>query len=196
LEGLLDEAVRRALQIVSDNDDSKPDGPELSDDKRRAVAESVGIAALKYADLSQNRTSDYVFSYDKMLAMTGNTATYMQYAYARVRSIFAKGHVDIDALRDSGAPILLGTPAERALGLELLRFSEALELTVADYRPNQLTAYLFDLANRYSTFFEQCPVLRADTPQLRQSRLLLCDLTARTIRQGLELLGIKVVEKM
>ena len=94
LEGLLDEAVRRALQIVSDNDDSKPDGPELSDDTRRAVAESVGIAALKYADLSQNRTSDYVFSYDKMLAMTGNTATYMQYAYARVRSIFAKGDVD------------------------------------------------------------------------------------------------------
>ena len=123
------------------------------------MAETVGIAALKYADLSQNRTSDYVFSYDKMLAMNGNTATYMQYAYARVRSIFARGKVDIEALRASPAPILLGSPAERALALELLRFGEALDLALADYRPNQLTAYLFDLANRYSTFFEQCHVL-------------------------------------
>ena len=156
----------------------------------------MGIAALKYADLSQNRTSDYVFSYDKMLAMTGNTATYMQYAYARVRSIFAKGNVDVDALRASGTPILLNSPAERALALELLHFAEALDMTAADYRPNQLTAYLFDLANRYSTFFEQCHVLRAESEELRQSRLLLCDLTARTIQKGLELLGIKVVEKM
>jgi arginyl-tRNA synthetase len=196
LEGLLDEAVRRAFEIVSANDDAKPDGPELSADQRRQIAETVGIAALKYADLSQNRTSDYVFSYDKMLAMSGNTATYMQYAYARVRSIFARGGVDAEALRASGAPILLGAPAERALALELLRFAEALDLTLADYRPNQLTAYLFDLANRYSTFFEQCHVLRAESEPLRQSRLLLCDLTARTIRQGLELLGIQVVEKM
>ncbi len=196
LEGLLDEAVRRAAEIVAAGDDAKPDGPELSAAERQRIAETVGIAALKYADLSQNRTSDYVFSYDKMLAMTGNTATYMQYAYARVRSIFAKGRVEVDRLRASGAPILLDSPAERALGLELLRFAEALELTVADYRPNQLTAYLFDLANRYSTFFEQCPVLRAETDELRQSRLLLCDLTARTIQKGLELLGIEVVEKM
>ncbi len=227
LESLLDEAVRRALEIVSANDDAKPDGPELSDRQRRQVAESVGIAALKYADLSQNRTSDYVFSYDKMLAMSGNTATYMQYAYARVRSIFAKGNIDVAALRagtvpvfsgtvpvfvsaktglspssppsppqPAGAPILLDSPAERALAVELLRFSEALEMTAADYRPNQLTAYLFDLANRYSTFFEQCHVLRAPSDELRQSRLLLCDLTARTIQKGLELLGIEVVEKM
>jgi len=196
LEGLLDEAVRRAAQIVNANDDAKPGGPELSPAERAKVAEAVGIAALKYADLSQNRTSDYVFSYDKMLAMNGNTATYMQYAYARVRSIFARGKVDVDALRASAAPILLGTPAERALGLELLRLGEAIDLAVTDYRPNQLTTYLFDLANRYSTFFESCPVLRAETEALRQSRLLLCDLTARTIRQGLELLGINVVDKM
>jgi arginyl-tRNA synthetase len=196
LESLLDEAVARAAAIVQANDEAKPDGPELSAQQRARVAETVGIAALKYADLSQNRTSDYVFSYDKMLAMTGNTATYMQYAYARVRSIFAKGGVDVAALRTSGAAILLDTPAERALGLELLRFAEALDLAVLDYRPNQLTAYLFDLANRYSTFFEQCPVLKAETPALRQSRLLLCDLTARTIEKGLELLGIRVVEKM
>lgn len=196
LEGLLDEAVRRAAAIVAASDDAKPDGPELSPQQRARIAETVGIAALKYADLSQNRTSDYVFSYDKMLAMTGNTATYMQYAYARVRSIFAKGGVEAEALRRSGAEIVLATPAERALGLELLRFSEALDLAMDDYRPNLLTAYLFDLANRYSTFFEQCPVLKADTPALRQSRLLLCDLTARTIQKGLELLGIHVVEKM
>lgn len=196
LEGLLDEAVARARAIVDANDDAKPDGPELSQAQRARVAETVGIAALKYADLSQNRTSDYVFSYAKMLAMNGNTATYMQYAYARVRSIFAKGGVDPVALWESRPPILLDTPAERALGLELLRFGEALDLAVADYRPNQLTAYLFDLANSYSTFFEQCPVLRAGTERLRRSRLVLCDLTARTIRKGLELLGIDVVEKM
>jgi arginyl-tRNA synthetase len=196
LESLLNEAVSRALGIVSANDDAKPGGPELLPDERVRVAETVGIGALKYADLSQNRTSDYVFSYDKMLAMNGNTATYMQYAYARVRSIFAKSGVDVERLRASTSRIVLTTPAERALGLELLRFSEALEILVADYRPNQLTSYLFDLANRYSTFFEACPVLRAETEDLRQSRLLLCDLTARTIQKGLELLGIQVVDKM
>lgn len=196
LMGLLDEAVARAGQIVAENDDKKLGGAELSPDERREIAEKVGIAALKYADLSQNRTSDYVFSYDKMLAMNGNTATYMQYAYARVRSIFRKGSVDIDALRSSGAALSLGAPAERGLALAILRFSEALEFTLADYRPNQLTTYLFDLANAYSTFFEQCPVLKAETPELRDSRLLLCDLTARTLKQGLALLGIEVVEKM
>ncbi len=196
LEGLLDEAVRRAGEIVAENDDAKPKGPELDAERRAHIAETVGIAALKYADLSQNRTSDYVFSYDKMLVMNGNTATYMQYAYARVRSIFARGGFDIEAIRDSKAKILLDSPAERALGLELLRFAEALDLAAADYRPNQLTAYLFELANRYSTFFDQCHVIRAETPELQQSRLLLCDLTARTIQKGLELLGIAVVEKM
>lgn len=196
LESLLDEAVSRAFAIVSANDDAKPTGRDLSDEQRRHIAERVGIAALKYADLSQNRTSDYVFSYDKMLAMNGNTATYMQYAYARVRSIFAKGNIEADALRRSSAPIRLGTPAERELGLSLLRFSEALDNTVADYRPNQLTTYLFELAGKYSTFFEECPVLRAESDELRVSRLKLCDLTARTIGQGLDLLGIQVVEKM
>ncbi len=196
LESLLDEAVRRAHQVVSANDDAKPGGAELSPEDRRRIAETVGIGALKYADLSQNRTSDYVFSYDKMLAMNGNTGTYMQYAYARVRSIFAKGNIDIDSLRQSGAAIRLDTPAERALGVELLRFGEAVESAIRDYRPSQLTGYLYDLAGLYSTFYETSPVLKAPTEHLRQSRLLLCDLTARTIRQGLELLGIDVVEKM
>ena len=196
LEGLLDEAILRAARIVAENDDAKPDGAELSPDQRACVAETVGIGALKYADLSQNRSSDYEFDYEKMLAMNGNTATYMQYAYARVRNIFAKGNIDIEQLRASGAAIALGTPAERALGLELLRFGDALSLAMTDYRPNQLTAYLFDLANSFSTFYEKCPVLKAETPELRDSRLLLSDLTARTIRQGLELLGIGVEEKM
>ena len=196
LEGLLDEAILRAARIVAENDDAKPDGAELSPEQRACVAETVGIGALKYADLSQNRTSDYEFDYEKMLAMNGNTATYMQYAYARVRNIFAKGNIDVEQLRASGAAIALGTPAERALALELLRFGDALSLAMTDYRPNQLTAYLFDLANSFSTFYEKCPVLKAETPELRDSRLLLSDLTARTIRKGLELLGIGVEEKM
>ena len=196
LESLLDEAVSRAAAIVAENDDKKPAGPELSAEERARIADVVGIASLKYADLSQNRTSDYVFSYDKMLAMTGNTGTYLQYAYARVQGVAAKGKVDLVALRTSGADIRLDADAERALALELLRFGDALDDTLADFRPNQLTSYLFELANCYSTFYEQCPVLKAETDKLRTSRLLLCDLTARTLRQGLALLGIGVVEKM
>ncbi len=196
LEGLLDEAILRAARIVAANDDAKPDGAELSPEQRACVAETVGIGALKYADLSQNRTSDYEFDYDKMLAMNGNTATYMQYAYARVRNIFAKGDIDVEQLRGSGAAIALSSPAERALGLELLRLGDALNATVVDYRPNHLTAYLFDVANSFSSFYERCSVLKAETPELRNSRLLLCDLTARTILKGLELLGIGAEEKM
>lgn len=197
LADLLDGAVRKALEIVSANDDGKPGGAELSAEERRRVAEAVGIGAIKYADLSHNRTSDYVFSYDKMMATTGNTATYLQYAYARVRNIFAKGDVRIEALRASGASIQLGSPAERALALEILRFSEALDAAISEYRPNQLTSYLYDqLAQTYSTFYEACPVLKADTPESRTSRLLLCDLTARVLKQGLELLGIETVERM
>jgi len=156
----------------------------------------VGIGALKYADLSQNRTSDYTFSYDKMLLMNGNTATYMQYSYARVRSIFAKGGFEAEAVRSSGLKIVLAHAAERALGLQLLRFAEALTQVEAESMPHYLTGYLFDLAKAYSAFFEHCPVLRADSEELKSSRLLLCDLTARTIKLGLDLLGIQVVERM
>jgi arginyl-tRNA synthetase len=197
LAALLDEAVERAYAIVSQNDASRPE-PLLSADERRQVAERIGIGAIKYADLSHNRTSDYVFSYDKMLAMTGNTATYMQYSYARVRSIFGKAGVHESEIRNpkSTIAVLLDTPQERALAIALLQFAEALERVVADYRPNHLTAYLFELATRYSDFFEKCPVLRAETDELRMSRLVLCDLTARTIQRGLDLLGIEVVERM
>jgi arginyl-tRNA synthetase len=207
LVGLLDEAVERAYAIVCQNDDERPE-PLLNNELRLQAAERIGIGAIKYADLAHNRTSDYVFSYDKMLAMTGNTAAYMQYSYARVRSIFEKGGVDIDALRQRAAgpaglgslkstpAYLLATPPERALVVAILRFCEALDRVVADYRPNHLTAYLFELASRYSEFFENCPVLKAETDELRTSRLLLCDLTARTLQRGLNLLGIEVVERM
>ncbi len=196
LESLLDEAVRRAGDVVAANDEAKPGGPELSPEQRQCVAETVGMGALKYADLAQNRTSDYVFSFDKMLAMNGNTGTYMQYAYARIRSIFRKGNVDAASLVGSGAKILLETPEERALGLQILRLGEAIDQVVADYRPNQLTSYLFDLAGCFTSFYEKHSVLKAESDALLQSRLLLCDLTARTIRQGLALLGIDVVEQM
>jgi arginyl-tRNA synthetase len=130
-----------------------------------------------------------------MLAMNGNTATYMQYAFARVRSIFVKGNIDIRKIRTQTEKLVLTEPAERALALELLKFGEAVEFALRDYRPNFLTTYLFELANRYSVFFEQCPVLKADG-DLKTSRLLLCDLTARTLQKGLELLGIETVERM
>ena len=196
LEGLLDEAIFRALTVVSENDEAKRDGPELSAEKRKQIAETVGIAALKYADLSHNRESDYTFSYDKMLALQGNTATYMQYAYARILSIFHKGGVDAAALVASEAKIDLAEPAERQLALAVLRMAEALEHSVSDYRPNHLTDYLFDVADKFTTFYTQCPVLKAESPEVRDSRLLLCDLTARVLKTGLSLLGIDVVEKM
>jgi len=194
LEGLLDEAVSRASQVVRASSDELAEGDEA---RQQEVAETVGIAALKYGDLSHNRESDYAFSYEKMLALNGNTSTYMQYAYARVQSIFRRGEVDIDTLRTGGAKITIEHPAERQLAIAILRFSEALDDVLLDYRPNYLTSYLFDqLAKSYSGFFENCPVLKAETQEQKNSRLLLCDLTARVIQQGLDLLGIQTVEKM
>jgi arginyl-tRNA synthetase len=204
LVSLLDEAVERAYKIVCENDDARPE-PLLSEAERRTVAERIGIGAIKYADLAHNRTSDYVFSYDKMLAMTGNTAAYMQYSYARVKSIFEKAQVSGVGFQVSGNTdtrhltpdtFLLTSPPERALALALLQFSEALDRVAADYRPNHLNAYLFELASRYSDFFEHCPVIKAETDGLRNSRLALCDLTARTLERGLNLLGIETVERM
>jgi arginyl-tRNA synthetase len=180
----------RARQVVDEN------SPELACEAREQVAETVGLGAVKYADLSQNRLSDYIFDWDKMLAMDGNTATYMQYAYARNRSIFRRGNVDAAALRAGSPPVLLEAPEERVLGLQLLRFDEILDLAAAEYKPNRITDYLWDLSKAYSRFFTECPVLKAPTPELRQSRLLLCDLTARVIQRGLDLLGIRTVERM
>jgi arginyl-tRNA synthetase len=200
LGDLLDEAVRRAGEVYEhirqEAIERGEDVPELGPDELRRVHEVVGHGAVKYADLSQNRTTDYVFDWDKMLAMDGNTATYMQYAFVRNRGIFRKGEVDVQALRADPPPVLLHAPEERALAVQLLRFPEALDAAAADYRPSLITTYLWDLAKTYSGFFQNCPVLKAETPELRRSRLLLCDLTARVIQRGLDLLGIRTVERM
>jgi arginyl-tRNA synthetase len=187
---LLNEAVERAIEIVNEN------SPYLSEAERSHVAEAVGLGAVKYADLAHNRTSDYQFNWDKMLAMDGNTATYMQYAYARNRSIFAKGNVEAERFRtDSPMPVIEKTE-ERNLSLHLLRFEDALLEAAAEYQPSAITTYLWNLAKSYSGFFQNCPVLKAETPALRDSRLLLCDLTARVIQRCLDLLGIRTVERM
>lgn len=196
LESLLDESIVQARKIVDTNDDAKPGGAELDAAARARIAEAVGIGAIKYADLCQNRESDYVFSWEKMLATNGDTATYMQYAYARVCGIFRKGNVDRAALQKTAGQVLIATPAERALALVLARFSETLDQAAAECRPNFLTQYLFETANSFSTFFEECPVLKAESDALRTSRLLLADLTARVIATGLDLLGIRTIEQM
>jgi arginyl-tRNA synthetase len=189
LEALLDEGVERAAKVVAEAGRG-----EMDEATRRQVAETVGIGAIKYADLSQNRTTDYVFSFDKMLQLTGNTAAYMQYAVARVEGICTKGGVDRAALR-TARPVLLAAPQERALALGLMRFAEVLEDVEADNRPNLLTAWLYDLAGRYSTFYDALPVLKAEG-EVCASRLAICDLTGRVLRRGLDLLGIGTVERM
>lgn len=194
LESLLDEAVAQALKIVSENDDAKPNGAELDQAERERVADVVGLGGIKYADLMHNRESDYTFSYEKMLATKGNTATYMQYAYARTAGIFRKAGVDPASLDD--APVVLGEPAERALALKLLRFGESVAAVADDNRPNVLTDYLFDLAGTFSTFFEQCPVIKAQSEESKVSRLKLVRLTGDVIKTGLGLLGIGVAEQM
>ncbi len=200
LMDLLNEAVRRAAEVYEQTRQDRlargEEVPELTPEERGQVEEAVGIGAVKYADLCQNRTTDYKFDFDKMLAMQGNTATYMQYAYARNRSIFRKGGEDVTPYRTDPPRPLLETPHERALALALLRFEEALASAAAECQPSAITSYLWDLAKTYSGFFQNCPVLKAPTPELKRSRLLLCDLTARVIQCGLQLLGIRTIERM
>jgi arginyl-tRNA synthetase len=190
LESLLDESIAEAKKVVAEN------SPELDLAQQHQVATVVGIGAIKYADLSQNRISDYVFDWQKMMAKNGNTATYMQYAYARTRSVFRKAGIAAEAIREQRMEISLSRPAERAIGVRLLRLPEVLEFAAEECKPNVLTDYLFDLANAFSTFWEECPVLKAESVQRRDSRLALCDLTARTLKSGLDLLGIDVVDRM
>ena len=192
LESLLDEGVERALAVVTTADQER--GTGMPTEERQRIAEAVGIGAIKYADLSQNRTTDYVFSFDKMLELKGNTAAYMQYAVARVEGIFARGGIDREAVRREAA-VTFTDPRERALALELVRFGETLEDVEADDRPNLLTSWLFDVAGAYSTFYDALPVLKAEGEE-RATRLALCDLTGRSLRTGLELLGIQVPERM
>jgi arginyl-tRNA synthetase len=193
LKELLDEAVEKARVVVEGKN------PELDEKRKAEISKAVGIGAVKYADYSNNRTSDYVFSFDKMLAMDGNTAPYMQYAYARIKSIERKAQtkdVDIAAELKGLEKLNLTEPAELDLAKYLIRYGEAIEAAVSDYRPNYLTSYLYELAQKFSVFYTNCPVLQAPKDK-RPTRLMLCDLTAETIKHGLStLLGIEVVEQM
>jgi arginyl-tRNA synthetase len=200
LNDLLDAAVAQAAQEYErsrrERQQRGEEVPELTPAERQQLEEAVGIGAVKYADLSQNRNSDYVFNLQKMVSFEGNTATYLQYAYVRTRSIGRKAPLALEDLRRQPPIPRLGTPAERALALALLRFEEALSNAAADYQPCLVAAYLWDLARTFSTFYQQCPVLRAATADEVAGRLLLCDLTARTLQCGLYLLGIRTVEHM
>lgn len=192
LQDLLDEAIIRTRKDLEGR---------LEEEKRHEteefianVSRTIGLSAVKYADLSQNRISNYTFSYDKMLALQGNTAPYMLYAYVRVQGIGRKGEIDFENL-DAAAQVILQSDAELVLAKHLLLLSEVVDVVGGDLLPNRICQYLFELSQKFNQFFEQCPVLKAEEP-LRTSRLILCDLTARTLKLGLELLGIKVLERM
>ncbi|QLB43693.1 arginine--tRNA ligase [Mannheimia pernigra] len=186
LKNLLDEAVERADKLISER------STNLTAEEKAAVVEAVAIGSVKYSDLSKNRTTDYVFDWDNMLTFEGNTAPYMQYAYTRIRSIFARASIDENAL--SGT-IQLKEPKERALAVKLLQFEEALNGVAKDGMPHILCQYLYELAGTFSSFYEACPILNAEE-DTKNSRLKLAALTAKTLKQGLDLLGIKTIEKM
>jgi arginyl-tRNA synthetase len=182
---LCEESVERAMAMVSSKN------PDLAEAERRKIAETVGIAAIKYADLSKNRNSDYIFDWDSMLALDGNTAPYLLYAYARIRSIFRRAGLDPAARYQ----ITLMATEEKALAMKLVQFSEVVETLAEDCLPNQLCLYLYELSGIFMRFYEACPVLKAEGFE-RESRLGLCQLTALTLKQGLELLGIIPLEQM
>ncbi|MEV4753604.1 arginine--tRNA ligase [Micromonospora sp. NPDC049559] len=182
---LLDEAVARAAELA------RRKNPDLDEQEVTAVARAAGIGAIKYADLATDRNRDYVFDWQRMLALDGNTAPYLQYAHARIRSIFRRAGVGVP----EGAPVIVGEPAERALAIALLDFGAVVRTVEATLEFHRLAGYLHTVAATFSGFYENCPVLRADGP-VRQSRLVLCDLTARVLRQGLHLLGIASPDRM
>ena len=188
LADLLNEAEERAFKIVSEKN------PALPEAQRKEIARVIGLGAVKYADLLPNRQSDYVFSWDKMLALTGNTAPYLQYAYARTRSIFRKSE-EISPVTTRHTALALSAPEEITLAKHLLNFGLTLEAVAEEYRPNFLCSYLYELAGKFTSFYENCPVLKAEEA-IRNSRLMLCDLTASVLKQGLNILGIEVVEQM
>jgi len=195
LRDLLEEACRRARKIIDEKN------PDLSEAEKIDVAQKIGIGAVKYADLSQYRMTDYVFSWEKMLSLQGNTAPYLQNAYVRIRSIFRKAgeswhrHPADEELGWKPMPLQLGDSAEINLAKRLCQFAEIVPHVLNDFRPNILANYLFEVANSFHTFYEACPVLKSEEPA-RGSRLALCDLTAKVLYRGLDLLGIKVPEKM
>ncbi len=188
LEDLLDEAEERALKVVTEKN------PDLPAAERKEIARIVGLGAVKYADLLPNRQSDYQFNWEKMLALQGNTAPYLQYAYTRVRSIFRRGG-ESSAVSGQPSAISLNAPDELALAKHLMNFGLALEAVAEECRPNFLCNYLYELAGLFARFYESCPVLKAEGTE-RATRLLLCDLTGRVLKQGLAALGIEVTEQM
>ena len=190
LQELLDEAIARTRATVEER--LKEEERTESDEFIQNVAEKVGIGAIKYADLSQNRVSDYTFSYDRMLDLKGNTAPYMLYAYVRVQGISRKGEVDLSTL---DAELKLTEESEFTLAKHLLAFDEVLDEVERELLPNRLCQYLFELSQKFNQFYDRCSVLQAEEP-LRTSRLVLCDLTARSLKLGLWLLGIEVLERM
>ena len=187
LADLLDEAVDRASKLIAEK------ATALSAEEQAAVIEAVAIGAVKYADLSKNRTTDYVFDWDNMLSFEGNTAPYMQYAYTRIRSIFNKTDIKTTALLE--ARLNLADEKELALAIKLLQFEEAVQTVAKDGTPHVLCNYLYELAGIFSGFYEHCPILTADEAT-KLSRLKLAALSEKTLKQGLDLLGIKTVEKM
>jgi arginyl-tRNA synthetase len=190
LVDLLDEAVTRAAAAVADKN------PDLEADEASDVARMVGIGALKYADLSTDRLRDYVFDWDRMLSFDGNTAPYLQYARVRCLSIFRRGEIDPAPYLEGGSEVILAHPAERDLALALLGFPAAVEATLESYMHHKLCSYLFETAGLYTTFFETCPVLKAPDQTTRDSRLVLCALTAKVLGTGLGVLGIETPERM
>ena len=184
---LLDEAEQRAYTLVRDKN------PELDDPALRTIAHAVGIGAVKYADLSKNRSSDYIFNFEQMLSFEGNTAPYLLYAYTRVASVFRKAGLD---MADVNGDFLLQEEAEQALAARLVQFGEVLESVAEKGLPHLLCSYLYDVAGLFSTFYEHCPILSGDNEALKQSRLKLAALTARTLKQGMELLGLSPLERM
>jgi len=184
---LLDEAEQRAYTLVRDKN------PELDDQALRTIAHAVGIGAVKYADLSKNRSSDYIFNFEQMLSFEGNTAPYLLYAYTRVASVFRKAGLD---MADVNGDFLLQEEAEQALAARLVQFGEVLESLAEKGLPHLLCSYLYDVAGLFSTFYEHCPILSGDNEALKQSRLKLAALTARTLKQGMELLGLSPLERM
>ena len=188
LADLLDEAIERAGVLISQKSTA------LSEQEKADVIEAVGIGSVKYADLSKNRTTDYVFDWDNMLSFEGNTAPYMQYAYTRIRSIFNRSQIALSDVEQ--AQLSITDEKERALAIKLLQFEEAVQVVGKDGTPHVLCAYLYELAGAFSSFYEHCPILNNDDQQVKLSRLKLALLTERTLKQGLDLLGIKTVEKM
>ncbi|SEQ49911.1 arginine--tRNA ligase [Streptomyces radiopugnans] len=190
LVDLLDEAVERATAVVREK--AEQGGLELTEEEIAERGAQVGIGAVKYADLSTSMSRDYVFDLDRMVSLNGDTSVYLQYAYARIQSILRKAG---DA-KPAAHPQVGLAPAERALGLHLDEFAETLAGVAETYEPHKLAAYLYQLASLYTTFYDQCPVIRAESEAVRENRLFLCDLTARTLRQGMALLGIRTPERL